>query len=86
MHIMPSGNNLTGFASHFAKQFLLDAKQLQNIVAENCDAIRLSVFAGTLLSVNARDIAIDDERLRTRTNEMSAQRTQPASGRGVILY
>ena len=34
-----AGNNLTGFASHFAKQFLLDAKQLQNIVAENCDAI-----------------------------------------------
>ena len=33
------GNNLTGFASHFAKQFLLDANQLQNIVAENCDAI-----------------------------------------------
>ena len=35
----PPGNNLTRFASHFAKQFLLDAKQLQNIVAENCDAI-----------------------------------------------
>ena len=29
-----AGNNLTGFASHFAKQFLLDAKQLQNIVAQ----------------------------------------------------
>ena len=34
-----AGNNLTGFASHFAKQFLLDAKELQNIVAENCDAV-----------------------------------------------
>ena len=34
-----SGNNLTGIASHFAKQFFKDAKQLLNIVAENCDAI-----------------------------------------------
>ena len=34
-----AGNNLTGIASHFVIQFLLGAKQLQNIIAENCDAI-----------------------------------------------
>ena len=44
-----AGKNLTDIASHFAKQFLLDAKQLQNIVAENCDAIHRHV-----LSVAAR--------------------------------
>ena len=40
-----AGNNLTDIASHFAKQFLLDAKQLQNIVAENCNAIYRHVLS-----------------------------------------
>ena len=37
---------------------------------------------------HSRDIAIAtiNVRLRTRTNDMSAQRTQPASGRGVPIW
>ena len=52
--IYMSGNNLTGIALHFAKQFLWDAKQLQTIVAENCDAIYLRLQTHAQLSATQR--------------------------------